>query len=176
MNLLPLRPDQIIAMIDYPPLQCPGALERYFQRFLADAQDISPVPVVSTRLALEFFRRRQDQFASFASILEAFMDGHPAAEYFMLGGYHRSAAAVLAGRTIPCVAVSTDDDFREINASERSIRLHGDYTTIMRDMVSIDEELQDLEAHFHDHRRFWTVEEKVRTMVANGDVPASVGE
>jgi hypothetical protein len=171
MDLLHLQPDQIIAMIDYPPLHCPEALEKYFHRFRADAQDISPIPVMGTNQVLDTFRRHEDRFASYRRSLEAFLAGHPSAAYFMLEGFHRSAAAVLAGRPIPCVAITADGDFGEINASGRAIQLHGDYTTITRDMVSVDEELQALEAHFHEHRRFWTVHEKVATMIANGDVP-----
>jgi hypothetical protein len=38
-------------------------------------------------------------------------------------------------------------------------------------MVSVDGELEALEAHVHEHRRFWTVQEKVATLIANGDVP-----
>lgn len=174
MDLLHLQPDQIIAMVDYPPLHCPEALERYFHRFRADARDISPIPVMGKKLVLDAFRRQEDRFASYRRELDRFLARHPSAAYFMLEGFHRSAAAVLARRTIPCVAISDDGDFEEIKASDRAIQLHGDYTTIVGDMVSVDEELQALEAHFHEHRRFWTIEEKVATMIANGDVPDAV--
>jgi hypothetical protein len=174
MDLLHLQPDQIIAMVDYPPLHCPEALEKYFHRFRADAQDISPVPVMDKNMVLDAFRRQEDRFASYRRELEGFLADHPPAAYFMLEGFHRSAAAVLARRPVPCIAITDDGDFEEINASNRAIQLHGDYTTIMGDMVSVDEELQALEGHFHEHRRFWTIEEKVATMIANGDVPDAV--
>jgi hypothetical protein len=174
MDLLDLRPDQIIAMIDYPPLHSPEALERYFHRFRAGAQDISPIPVMALTPVLDAFRRQADRFASYRREFEGFLAGHPSAAYFMLEGFHRSAAAVLAGRPIPCVALTDDGDLEEANASGRAIQLHGDYTTIPGDMVSIAEELRELEAHFHEHRRFWTVAEKVAALIANGDVPESV--
>jgi len=174
MDVLHLRPEQIIAMVDYPPLHCPEALERYYDRFRADATDISPIPVMGTDLALAYFQRQAGRYASYGQILEAFLAGHPSTTNFMLEGFHRSAAAVLAGKPIPCVAIAADGDLEEINASGRAINLHGDYTTITRAMVSVTEELRELEAHFHRHRKFWTIEEKVRVMVSNGDVPESV--
>jgi hypothetical protein len=171
MELILLRPDQIVGMIDYPPLHSPKALAIYFRKFCADEQDISPVPVIKKDRVLNYFRLQRDRFASYSQILQKFLDEHPALEYFMLDGGHRCAAAMLSGKMIPCLNITDDTVFREVNTAESQIKLHGDFSTLPDDMTSIDQEIKMLEEHFFENRRFWTVEEKVRAMIENGDIP-----
>jgi len=174
MEFILLRPDQIIAMMDYPPLHSPEALAIYFQKFCAGEQDISPVPVIKKELVLNYFRLQRDRFASYSEILQRFLDEHPAVAYFMLDGGHRCAAAMLSGKMIPCISITDDNVFIEINTSESPIRLHGDFSTLTEDMVSIDQEIKMLEEHFFENKRFWTVEEKVKAMIENGDIPEAM--
>jgi hypothetical protein len=145
MEPILLRPDQIITMMDYPPLHSPEALAVYFQKFCVDEQDISPVPVIKKDLVLNYFKLQKDRFASYREILQRFLDKHPAVEYFMLDGGHRCAAAMLSGKMIPCISITDDNVFIEINASGSSIRLHGDFSTLTEDMISIDQEIKMLE-------------------------------
>ena len=64
----------------------------------------------------------------------------------MLDGKHRSSAAMLANKLIPCTV------------------LEG----------SIEDHLKILAAHFNEKRFFWTVEERVRAMILNNDVPYDI--
>ena len=171
MERILLRPDQIVGMIDYPPLHSPKALAIYFRKFCADEQDISPVPVIEMDLVLNYFRLQRDRFASYSQILQKFIDEHPTLAYFMLDGGHRCAAAMLSGKMIPCINITDDEVFREIKTSECPIKLHGDFSTVPEDMISIDQEIKMLEEHFFENKRFWTVEEKVRAMIEKRDIP-----
>ena len=94
----------------------------------------------------------------------------------MLGGTHRAAAAMCAGKRIPCALIADDADFAAFAPSGSGINLHGDYTTVLTPLTSVDEELRILEAHYFEQRRFWTVAEKVQAMMARGDIPAAMRE
>lgn len=162
-----LKPNQLIGMIDYPPLHSPQALAEYYGKFRR-GEEIQPVPITSIQTAISFFIRTDEKFSAYRQKLNRFLLENNEANYFTFGGKHRSAAATLTRKNIPCIVIENDADTSELIA----LRKTGKLTGILGIGNTLDESLVILEEHFFEHKRFWTVEQKTKSMIANGDVPA----
>ncbi len=154
-------------MIDYPPLHSPAALVEYYESIRQRA-DIQPVPVIAKSIVLAYLMRSQERYNTYRQTAERFFAEHPQAEYFMIDGKHRAAAATLAGESVDCVILENDRDISIlVEVQKKGIRITGINQTL-------EDSLKILEEHFYEHKRFWTVEEKTQAMIAQGDVPESI--
>ena len=164
MKYADIPPSELIGMVDYPPLHSPEALARYYELFKHGGdvhQPVAPIAVV-----IQFFVAHPMKYAPFKERLEEFLGSHEA-KYFMFGGKHRGAAAVIAGRPVPCVITENEKDVAEV------FRLRD--AGLVPQSLGLGESMQEaltlLLDHFSKHALFWTMEEKVKAMIANGDVP-----
>lgn len=161
-----LRPNQIIGMMDYPPLHSPEALAGYYKRF-ERGEVVQPVPLIPVSIAIPYFTRCAERFSTYREQLERFIAEHPEAEYFMLGGKHRATAATVVGKNIPCIVIKDDDGVHELLEMKKQGQLSG----MLGVGDNLEETLAILEDHFFRHKQFWTMEEKTEAMIVNGDVP-----
>ncbi|MFA6447101.1 MAG: hypothetical protein WCW31_02475 [Patescibacteria group bacterium] len=157
---------QLIAMIDYPPLHSPEALLSYYEKHKSGAA-VEPVIVVPIEAAIGYFAERSGRYETYKEALNEFLPSHPSARYFMLGGKHRSAAATILGVKIPCLVVGSDADVAEI----RSLMSEGKITGVPSVGKDFIDTLRELEEHYYEHKKFWTMEEKTKAMIKNKDIP-----
>jgi len=161
-----LEPQQLIAMVDYPPLHSPEALRSYFEKHKVGAE-VEPVVVVPVDIAKNYFLQRKDRYGTYRDKLDVFLSDHPAAQYFMLGGKHRSAAATIIGAKISCLVVENEADVVEAH----TLMAKGKLTGVPSVGETFDDTLRELEEHFFEHKRFWTMDEKTEVMIKNKDIP-----
>lgn len=153
-------------MIDYPPLHSPEALRSYYEKHKAGSE-IEPIIVIPVEIAKLHFSGNKDRYGTYRDELEAFLSDHPEAKYFMSGGKHRSAAATVFGAKINGLVVESDEDIAEIHV----LMSAGKITGVPSVGKSFDDTLDELEDHFVEHRRFWTMDEKTDAMIENNDIP-----
>jgi len=166
MRNVSLEPQQLIAMVDYPPLHSPEALRMYYEKHKA-GEEVEPVIVVPIEVAMHYFSERKNRYEAYQDALNMFLSGHPAARYFMLGGKHRSAAATIVGIKIPCLVVENDADVSNIH----ELMINGKLTGVPSVGDTFDDTLRELEEHYFEHKRFWTMDEKTEAMIQNNDIP-----
>lgn len=160
-----LDPAQLIAMRDYPPLHSPEAFVVYKKKFMA-GEKVEPVVVIPSSVVIDHIQKNPDRFNTYRQELERFLDQHPSAAYFMLGGKHRSAAATTLGLKVPCLVVSSDSDINKIHALMTDGKLTG-VPSVGKDFEAT---LSELDAHYFEHKVFWSMDEKTKAMVDNGDI------
>ncbi|MEK7540454.1 MAG: hypothetical protein AAB558_04365 [Patescibacteria group bacterium] len=165
MEIFFLNPKQLIAMRDYPPLHSPKAFVAYQKKFLA-GEKVEPVVVIPSGLVIEHLKKNTDRFNTYRQELERFLDQHPLAAYFMLGGKHRSAAATILGLKIPCLVVHNDSDVNKIHALMADGKLKG-VPSVGKDF---EVTLSELEQHYFENKVFWSMDEKTKAMVDGGDI------
>ncbi len=85
----------------------------------------------------------------------------------MLGGKHRSAAATILDIKIPCLIVASDADVSEVHR----LKDEGKLTGVLGVGDTFDDTLRELEEHYFEHKRFWTMDEKTEAMIQNKDIP-----
>ncbi|MFA6429265.1 MAG: hypothetical protein WCV84_02085 [Patescibacteria group bacterium] len=171
MQNLFLEPQQLIAMVDYPPLHSPEALRAYYAKHKAGA-DVEPVVVVPVEIAKRYFMQMHDRYDTYRDALDTFLSDHPAAKYFMFGGKHRSAAATVLGVKIPCLVIQDDADVSEAHAWMDAGKLTG----VPSVGETFGDSLRELEEHYFEHKRFWTMQEKTEAMIKNNDIPENMLE
>ena len=165
MQYIAVKSEEIIAMADYPPLHSPGSLKEYYWKFKAGLA-VEPVPLIPVEIAIACFEKLK---SGHLRTLRQFLQHHRTAHYFMLGGKHRSAAAVLAGKEIPALVVQNDLDIKTV------LDLHdaGKLTGTIDVGKNLETTVQELDKHFTQNKgMFWTMEEKTQAMIKNGDIPA----
>jgi len=173
MQQIFVNPNQIIGMNDYPPLHSPEALAGYYAKFKNKLFDeVAPVPLIHKSVAILYFMGCDNRFITYNQNLERFFFENSEAEYFMLDGKHRSTAAVLAGESIPCVIIWDEDDVNKIH----DLIISGKIPRLTGVEETLDATLETLEEHFFLYKRFWTVEEKTKAMIENGDIAANMLE
>ncbi|MFC1787924.1 hypothetical protein ACFLZY_01755 [Patescibacteria group bacterium] len=164
-NLTFLESSQLIAMIDYPPLHSPEAYTSYLEKFKSGIK-VEPAIVVPSELVINDLKKKRNRYSTYQESLQDFLTKHSNAKYFMLGGKHRSSAATILNLKIPCLVVSNDADVTRIHSLMKNGHLTGT-SSVGRDF---DDTVQELEDHFFEHKRFWTMEEKTQVMKENGDI------
>ena len=160
-----LEPAQLIAMIDYPPLHSPEAFAVYREKFKSNSP-VEPITVVPTKIVLKHLSKNKTRYASDEKNLEQFLKDYPKAKYFMMGGKHRSAAATLLGLKIPSLVVENNNDVDAFNLLIKK----GEITGVSGIGQNFTETLQELDDHYFEHGRFWTMDEKTKAMIKNGDI------
>ncbi len=169
MQKISSDPKQLMGMIDYPPLHSPEALRSYYEKHKSGAE-VEPVIVVPIEAAIAYFAERPERYATYKVELRAFLSNHPAAKYFMLGGKHRSAAATVFGADIPCLVVGNEADVEEVHR----LMDEGKITGVPSIGENFTDTLRELEEHYFEHKRFWTMDEKTEAMIRNKDIPESM--
>ena len=164
-----LDPKQLMGMIDYPPLHSPEAFRSYYEKHKS-GMDVEPVAVVPIEAAIAYFAERPERYATFRTTLDDFLLSHPSAKYFMLGGKHRSAAATVLGTDIPCLVVGSEADVTEIHRLMDEGKITGG-TGVGE---NFSDTLHELEEHYFEHKRFWTMDEKTEAMIKNKDIPENM--
>lgn len=166
MQTQQLKPSQLIALVDYPPLHSHEALVMYYKKIKA-GKKIEPIIVVPNKQVLEYFQSKKTRYKKYQKILELFLKEHRAAKYFMLGGKHRSAAATLLGVKIPCLVVKNNADIAHIHQLTKEGKITG-VPSVGKDF---NKTLSILEKYFYKDKRFWTMDEKTKAMIDGGDIP-----
>ena len=159
-----LKPNQIIGMIDYPPLHSLEALKNYYEDCKAH-RAINPVPVIPLEKVIAYCKRKK-RFETYKESWEIFLEQNPEVKYFMYDGKHRSTAMMLAQGKIDCVELRNDNDAQNFF----KLSQEGKITTLGVKPV-LNEMISELEVHFLKHQKFWSVEEKTKAMIAQGDIP-----
>jgi len=160
-----LKPSQLIAMIDYPPLHSPKAFTTYRKKFKSGSY-VEPIVVIPIKIVVENLAKNKTRYNTYKKTLEQFLKDHPRAKYFMTGGKHRSAAATVLGVKIPSLIIKNDADVNGVNL----LIDNGEITGVPPVNENFNKTLEELEEHFFEHKRFWTMDEKVRAMIENGDI------
>ena len=141
-------------MNDYPPLHSPDAFSKYLQKFKT-GEEVTAIPIIPKHIVIDYFRRFSNRFNEYEDKLNQFLAANPDVEYFSFDGKHRSAAAVVADKQIPCVLIENDNDFIEILNSGKYPRLES----------TIDATLKIMEEHYFSTKKFWTIETKVKEII-----------
>lgn len=165
MKKIFLEPKELIAMIDYPPLHSPEAFSMYHEKFKS-GDDVEPIVVVPVKIVVDYLERNKVYYVTYKEILKQFLIDHPDAKYFMMGGKHRSAAATILGVKISSLVVKNNEDIDKVNALIRD----GEITGVPPVGENFEKTLEELEEHFFEHKRFWTMDEKTKAMIENGDI------
>ncbi len=81
------QPEQLIAMMDYPPLHSPEAFFNYCER-LKSSDHVEPVIVIPAKIFVDYLIKNKDHYQTYGKTLEQFLVNHPKAQHFMTGGKH----------------------------------------------------------------------------------------
>jgi len=158
---------KIIGMIDYPPLHSPETLATSYEYIKSGRHDLFiPIVVIPRNLVVSHFAKRK-RFETYKDQWTKFISEHPYADFFMIDGKHRAAAATLFGHKVPCWIIKNDKDVEKlINlVTTKKIKITGLG-------INMEETIAILEEHFSKNKKFWTVEEKTKAMIAQGDIPS----
>ncbi len=156
-----LDPEQLVSMNDYPPLHSHEALRKYYSLYVKNQRDqIMPLPVIPVSIVLSYFVMQPERFAHYEPQLQQFLLAHPKAGYFKIDGTHRASAGMLTCNTIRCFIIESENDLQEL----RRLGIGG----LGENLVDT---LDEQEQHYFQHKHFWTLQEKVKYMIENGDIP-----
>ncbi|MBW2969706.1 hypothetical protein KY319_01145 [Candidatus Woesearchaeota archaeon] len=162
-----LKPSQIITLRDYPVYN-EQILKIYFRIFQKNQGKIlPPCPVIHKSTAIPFVKGKDFKSKQYNTMLEKYLQENPKAEYFLLDGGHKTAAATLSHKKIPVLIIEKDKDFKEGKKFIKNGELFGWYMI----EKSIKTAMKELAKHHFGTKRFMTVEDKVKKMVKNKDVP-----
>lgn len=166
MQKILLEPQRLIAMMDYPPLHSPAAFRSYYEKYESGAE-VEPVVVIPVEAAMEYFATKPERYTAYKEILNQFLSNHASATHFMLGGKHRSAAATVLGSKIPCLIVESDTDVAQVH----EMMTEGKLTGVPSVGEDFSHTLSELEEHYFEHKKFWSMDEKTEAMIKNEDIP-----
>ncbi len=161
-----LHPNQIITFRDYP-VHNQQILNIYFLIFQKkQGKILPPCPVIHKSVAIPYVKGKDPKSKAYNTLLQKYLKKNPKAEYFLLDGGHKSAAATLSHQKIPVFVIANNKDLRKAKKLQASGKLLG-WHTIEK---SIKDIIKDLVEHHFGTREFLTVEDKVRRMVKNKDI------
>jgi len=162
-----LKPSQIITLKDYP-VHNEQILKIYFRVFQRNqGMILPPCSVIHKSSGIPFALGKDSKSKRYNNLLKKFLQRNPSAEYFLMDGGHKTAAATLAGKQIPAMVIERDSDFTKAKKLIETGEFFGWYSV----EKSIKAALAALAKHHFDTKQFLTVEDKVRKMVKNKDVP-----
>ena len=165
MKIKLLRPDQIITLRDYP-VHNEHILTIYFQVFRKNQGKIlPPCPVIHKSLGAPFIKGKKAK--KHTELLQKFLERQPQAEYFLIDGGHRSAAATLAHKRVPVFIVEKNADLKIAKEMVKAGKFFG-WCQVEKTIAEVS---AGLEKHHFGAKEFLTVEDKVKRMVKNHDVP-----
>jgi hypothetical protein len=158
MKIRNLNPDQIITLGDYP-VRSEQILKLYFRMHKKGTRKlVPPCPVIHKRF-VKFRGRLKEKF-------DKFCEDHPAAEYFLVDGSHKTTAATLASKQIYAMVFNSNEDIRE---AKRLVK-KGELISLATD-DSIEASVKSLIKHFKKYKKFETVKEKTMRLVRDKKVP-----
>ncbi len=161
-----LHPSQIITLRDYPVYN-QQILKIYFQVFKNNQGKIlAPCPVIHKSVGAPYVEGLSSKTKAYNTLLKKYLKKNPRAEYFLLDGGHKSAAATLAHKKLPVLVLEGDQDFLKARKMKKLGKLLGWHTV----EKSVKDAVKDLTKHHFRTREFLTVEDKVKRMVKNKDV------
>ena len=109
-----LNPEQIITLRDYPVYN-EQILKIYFRIFQKGQGKILPAcPVIHKSVAIPYVDDKDFKSKRYNTLLEKYLQENPKAEYFLLDGGHKTAAATLSHKKIPVLIIEKDKDFLHI--------------------------------------------------------------
>jgi len=140
-------------MKDYPPLHSPEAFAAYREKF-KNGVTVEPLVVIPASIVIEHLKQNQSRFSTYKQTLDKFVDHHPKAAFFMLGGKHRSAAATILGLKIPCIIAESDTDIDEIHTLMKKNEITGEPSVGQ----NLEETLAELDDHYFEYKDFWSMD------------------
>lgn len=160
MKFKQLSPTQIITTQDFPVYNT-NILEQYFNIYKKNkGDDLPPVPLIHVNLAFPYFTQ------PVISLLQEFLEKNPQVEFFLLNGSHRTTAANLTRHQIKGVVLEQEGDIKPA----QQIKFKGKkYQHLLED--TIIENIEGLVKHFHDAKKFETVQEKTDRMIKERTIP-----
>lgn len=162
-----LRPNQIITLRDYPVYN-KDVLKIYFRIFQkGHGRILPPCPVIHKSIGIPYVKNNNAKSRKYHRLLEGYLEKNPKAEYFLMDGGHKTAAATLAHKKIHAFIVEYDKDLIEARKLKEKGEMFG-WHTVQR---SVKEIVKELLKHHFGTKEFLTVEDKVKRMVKNKDVP-----
>jgi len=162
-----LNPEQIITLRDYP-IYNKQILKIYFRIFQKDQGKILPAcPVIHKSVAIPYVNGRNFKSKRYNTLLEKYLKENPKAEYFLLDGGHKTAAAALSHKKIPVLVIEKDKDFRTGKKLIETGEIFG-WNEVEK---SIKHAVKELAKHHFGTGKFMTVEDKVKKMIKNKDIP-----
>ena len=121
--------------------------------------------MIPVSVALPYLQKQDDRFEAYGKHLAKFLKKHPNAEYFMFDGTHRATGAMLSANKIPAYLIKSDEDIKQLF----SLRVAGKISvTGLKNNLA--ETMGVIEEHYHRTKTFWTLEEKVKSMISKGDI------
>ncbi len=163
-----LRPNQIITLRDYP-VHNEQILKIYFRVFQNNQGKIlPPCPVVHKSKGIPYVKGRDSKSKKYNRLLRKFLEENPHAEYFLIDGGHKTAAAMLSHKLIPVLVLEQDSDFVKAKELVKTGEIFG-WNSVEK---SISDAMCVLAKHHFGTKEFLTVEDKVKKMVKNKDVPS----
>jgi hypothetical protein len=162
-----LRPDQIVALNDYP-LHNEHILKIYFRVFSRKQGGIlPPCPVLHKSAGLPYAEGKGPRSKRHNALLDSFLKAHPDAEYFLMDGSHKTTAATLAHRMIPAIVIKSDVNLADARKLAESGEIFGWHSP----ENSVKQAVKALARHHSRTKKFLAVDEKTKLLVARGDVP-----
>jgi hypothetical protein len=160
MHIINAQPDELITTRDFP-VHSTKVLEQYFQIYKnGTGNTLPPVPLIHKNLFLPHFAKPE------STLLKNFLTANPEATYFLLNGSHRTTAANLKRQLIRGMILETLKDI----ACARKIDINGEpYEHGLLD--TIDDNIQEMVAHFKGTDTFRTVQQKTDKMVEEKVIP-----
>ncbi len=161
-----LLPSKILTLTDFP-VHNGHILKIYFKMCQEGAWKLVPPCPVMKISRLPFLEGKGKRIARYNSALKSFMKSHPAVEYVLLDGSHRTTAATLANKKTITVLFENERDIKEAKALLKTGELLG--LTVDDLMLDV---IQDIQKHFLRNPVFETVEEKAKRMIKERVVPS----
>jgi hypothetical protein len=154
MEILELRPDQIITLTDYP-LHSEKALLRYLRRIKLGI-DLPFVPLIRKESVVKYFD------AELIRVFKAFEQKNQRAAYFLLDGNHRTTALTLVDFPIIAIVYDNNEDIleaRKLVAANKVLK-----NNILDHTLAQNCEI--LSKYFSEKPYFLTVRQKTEKMIA----------
>ncbi|NYZ60822.1 hypothetical protein H0O01_03960 [Candidatus Micrarchaeota archaeon] len=162
-----LRPNQIITLRDYPVYN-EQILKIYFRVFQRNqGRILPPCPVIHKSIGIPKLKGKDSKTKRYNRLLTKYLEENPHAEYFLLDGGHKTAAATLSHKLIPVLLIERNQDFNEAKQLISNGELFGWYII----EKTVKAALKELAKHHFGTEEFLTVKDKVKKMIKNKDVP-----
>ena len=162
-----LRPDQIITTQDYP-VHNAHILVIFFRVFSKGyGKILPPVPVFHISSGIPYVKGKDAKSKRYNNLLSKYLKKNPRAKYFLIDGGHKTSAATFARKLIPAMVMENDKDFAKV----RRLQQKGEFFGFNRPPKTLKACIRETAEHHFGTKKLWTVEDKVKKMVKNKDVP-----
>ncbi|MCK4670237.1 MAG: hypothetical protein KAT43_03460 [Nanoarchaeota archaeon] len=167
MKLKLLRPDQIITTRDYPVFNL-HILVIFFRIFnKGQGKILPPCPVLHISSGIPYVRGKDPRSRRYNNLLSKYLEKNPKVKYFLIDGGHKTSAAAFARKLIPAMVMENDKDFAKV----RKLKAKGEFFGYHSPSKTIKESIRQCARHHLGTTKFLTVEDKVKKMIQQKDVP-----